>query len=136
MAATEARELIETEEESASRSCVVLVRCDSYDEATVDRAVERGLALLGGPRQFVKRGEQILLKPNLLVGSAPDQAVTTHPAVFGAVARQLQAAGANLTYGDSPGVVLRPGRAEKPGAMIDLFKPPLVNKEGFFAPGA
>ena len=98
------RQLNLAEEESASRSCVVLVRCDSYDEATVDGAVKRGLALLGGPRQFVEPGEKILLKPNVLVASEPDQAVTTHPAVFGAVARELQAASANLTYGDSTGL--------------------------------
>ena len=99
--------------ERPPNSCVALVRCSSYDEALVDEAVARGLALLGGPDQFMKPGEQVLLKPNLLVASTPDQAVTTHPAVFRAVARQLQTAGVNLTYGDSPGVELRPGGAAR-----------------------
>jgi uncharacterized protein (DUF362 family)/ferredoxin len=84
-------------------SQVALVRCESYDEQVVYQAVSRGLALLGGPERFVQPGEEILLKPNLLVRSAPEKAVTTHPAVFRAVAQVLGAAGARLSYGDSPG---------------------------------
>ena len=84
-------------------SQVALVRCENYDEELVHQAVGRGLALLGGPERFVQPGEGILLKPNLLVRSAPEKAVTTHPAVFRAVAQVLGAAGARLSYGDSPG---------------------------------
>lgn len=113
MAVAGFRRLKTAGQEPASRSCVALVRCDSYDGAVVDEAVRRGLALLGGPHQFVEPGEHILLKPNVLVASTPEQAVTTHPAVLGAVARQLQAAGAHLTYGDSPGFELRSGGAAR-----------------------
>jgi len=94
-----------------SRSSVALVRCEGYSEEVVDEAVGRGLALLGGVQQFLINGEKILLKPNVLVASVPEQAVTTHPAVFKAVARHFQAAGARLTYGDSPAVELRHGGA-------------------------
>ncbi len=89
-------------------SDVALVRCDRYDPDLVFEAVGRGLALLGGADKFAKSGERILLKPNLLAGSAPDKAVTTHPVLFSAVARHVQAMGVRLTYGDSPGF----GRAE------------------------
>ena len=61
---------------------VAVIRCDTYDTPAVDAAVSRGLALLGGAGAFVRAGEHIVLKPNLLVASAPDKAVTTHPAVF------------------------------------------------------
>ncbi|MBN2247901.1 MAG: DUF362 domain-containing protein [Coriobacteriia bacterium] len=87
-----------------SRSRVAVVRCDAYDQRLVDAAVGRGLALLGGAEAFVQSGERIVLKPNLLVASAPEKAVTTHPAVFSAVARALTEAGAELSWGDSPGV--------------------------------
>ena len=90
---------------------VALVRCDRYDDAAVQAAVDRGLALLGGADRFCRPGERLVLKPNLLVASSPDKAVTTHPAVFRAVGRAFQAAGAELSYGDSPGVELRPGGA-------------------------
>ncbi len=83
---------------------VALIRCESYGEAAVNRAVERGLELLGGAGQFMQRGERILLKPNLLVPELPEKCVTTHPAVFRAVAKALQSTGAVLSYGDSPAV--------------------------------
>lgn len=83
---------------------VALVRCEDYKARRVWEAVGRGLDLLGGAKKFVRPGEQILLKPNLLVAAAPVKLVTTHPAVFTAVARHLRAAGASLSYGDSPAV--------------------------------
>ena len=86
-----------------AKSKVAIVRCESYDEETVYRAVTRGVELLGGIGAFVRPGEKILLKPNVLAGSSPEQAVTTHPAVFSAVARILASSGASLSYGDSPG---------------------------------
>ena len=82
---------------------VALVRCDDYDEARVYDAVGLGLELLGGAGRFVTEGEGIVLKPNLLMGKPPEASVSPHPAVFAAVIRHLQAAGATLTYGDSPG---------------------------------
>lgn len=83
------------------KSVVVLVRCDSYDEAKVSQAVEEGISLLGGVASFVRPGERIVLKPNVLIGCDPDEAVTTHPSVFATVARLLQKAGADVHYGDS-----------------------------------
>ena len=86
------------------RSTVAVVRCEDYDRAAASAAVARGFELLGGAERFVTiAGEHLLLKPNLLVSSAPESCVTTHPAVFRAVAEQLAAAGARLSYGDSPG---------------------------------
>lgn len=83
---------------------VALVPLDSYDLPKVDEAVRQGVALLGGIGRFVRPEERILLKPNLLGSALPQKAVTTHPAVFAAVARLLREAGCNhLTYGDSPG---------------------------------
>jgi uncharacterized protein (DUF362 family) len=96
-------------------SKVVLIRCDSYDYQTVRAAVQRGLDLLGGAVSFIRTGEKILLKPNLLTGEVPDKCVTTHPAVFKAVGEILQQAGANLTYGDSPGFGSPAGAARKAG---------------------
>ena len=83
---------------------VALVRCEDYDETRVFEAVGRGLALLGGAEQFVRAEERILLKANLLAGADPDKVVTTHPAVFKAAALHLRAAGAQISYGDSPGL--------------------------------
>ncbi len=95
---------------------VALIPCDSYNEEQVYEAVRTGLELLGGIGQFVKPEEKILLKPNLLSKMLPQKAVTTHPAVFGAVARLLKEAGyADLSYGDSPG-----NPATTPEAAADM----------------
>ncbi len=83
---------------------VALIRCESYDNKSVELAVERGLEELGGAGQFAGSGEKILLKPNLLVGEPPEKCVTTHPAVFQAVAKALLPSGAKLSYGDSPAI--------------------------------
>jgi uncharacterized protein (DUF362 family)/Pyruvate/2-oxoacid:ferredoxin oxidoreductase delta subunit len=85
-------------------SRVAVIACPSYDALTVSLAVKKGLAWLGGASAFVQPGEKILLKPNMLAASAPEKAVTTHPAVFKAAAEIFLASGGNLSYGDSPGI--------------------------------
>jgi uncharacterized protein (DUF362 family)/ferredoxin len=85
------------------RAKVALVQCKSYEETEVMAAVERGFALLGGADQFAQPNENLLLKPNILVGAAPEEHVTTHPMVFKAVAAHLKNTWAKLSYGDSPG---------------------------------
>jgi uncharacterized protein (DUF362 family)/Pyruvate/2-oxoacid:ferredoxin oxidoreductase delta subunit len=84
-----------------NKSKVALVRCDTYAEEAVYHGVKRGIDLLGGIGNFVSPGEKIVLKPNVLVGSAPDKGVCTHPAVFKAVGRLLKEAGVIVSYGDS-----------------------------------
>ncbi len=96
-------------------SKVAVIRCTSYDYSEVKKSVERGLNLIGGPLAFVKSGENILLKPNLLTGDPPEKCVTTHPAVFKAVGEIFQGVGANLSYGDSPGFGSPQAAARKAG---------------------
>ena len=83
---------------------VALIPLSTYEQPAVDEAVRRGVSLLGGIEQFVRREEKIVLKPNLLSRALPQKAITTHPAVFSAVCRLLREAGyEHLSYGDSPG---------------------------------
>lgn len=83
---------------------VALIPIDTYEQDAVDAAVRTGFSLLGGLPQLLDPEQKILLKPNLLGKAPPQKAVTTHPAVFAAVAKALQEAGcAHLSYGDSPG---------------------------------
>ncbi len=100
-------------------STVAIIRCDDYQGDKVQAAVNRGLDLLGGVEQFARPGERILLKPNLLAADPPERCVTTHPAVFAAVAQAFQRQGAQLTYGDSPGIGEMARAAKKSGlAMV------------------
>jgi uncharacterized protein (DUF362 family)/NAD-dependent dihydropyrimidine dehydrogenase PreA subunit len=96
-------------------SRVAVIKCDDYDEDGVAAAVERGIGLLGGISSFVKPGERILLKPNLLAPEVPEACVTTHPAVFRAVAMALEKGGAELFYGDSPAMGNMAAAAERCG---------------------
>ena len=97
------------------KSKVAIIRCNSYDAAEVKAAVSRGIELIGGAGAFVKKGEKILLKVNLLVGEVPEKCVTTHPVVFRAVAELFAAEGAELSYGDSPGFGATGAAAKKAG---------------------
>ncbi len=83
---------------------VAIIECSSYDPEIVFKAIEHGINLIGGVEQFARKGERILLKPNLLVAEHPKKCVTTHPSVFRAVARVFKETGAELKYGDSPAV--------------------------------
>jgi len=97
------------------KSKVAIVRCNSYNQLEVNQAIARGLELLGGVGAFIKADEKILLKVNLLAGDVPEKCVTTHPAVFHAVAEQFLAAGACISYGDSPGFGTTGAAAKKAG---------------------
>ena len=85
-------------------SKVALIRCESYDYDEVKKAVVRGLGLIGGALKFVKSGQKVILKPNLLVGELPEKCVNTHHTVFRAVAEIFKETGARLSYGDSPAI--------------------------------
>ncbi|MDH5681302.1 MAG: DUF362 domain-containing protein [Spirochaetota bacterium] len=59
--------------------------------------------LHGGLRQFISRGDKVLLKPNLLVPrKSPLDPVITDPRMILAVAEVLKDYGARLSLGDSP----------------------------------
>jgi uncharacterized protein (DUF362 family)/Pyruvate/2-oxoacid:ferredoxin oxidoreductase delta subunit len=96
---------------------VALIRCESYEIEAVRKAVRRGLGLLGGASAFAKAGESIVLKLNWLAAAAPEDAVTTHPAVFRAVAEALKETGALLSYGDSPAFQAPALAAKKTGCQ-------------------
>jgi uncharacterized protein (DUF362 family)/Pyruvate/2-oxoacid:ferredoxin oxidoreductase delta subunit len=82
---------------------VALEKCDNYDYGQVEQAVRRVVDNLGGIKKFVKPGQRVLLKINLLMKKRPEEAVTTHPAVIEAVIKLVQEAGGVPIIGDSPG---------------------------------
>ncbi len=98
------------------RSSVAVVACDSYNQDEVNKAVARGISLLGGIGRFCNSGERMLLKPNVLWGTDPERCVVTHPSIFRAVALLLQSHGVLLQYGDSPAGLQTCAQAmQKPG---------------------
>ncbi len=87
-----------------AKSRVSIVRCQGYSEKSVLKSVKCAVDLLDGMDAFVKGGDRVLIKPNLLSASDPEKAVTTHPSVVKAVIQLVRDAGGIPMVGDSPGV--------------------------------
>lgn len=85
------------------KSKVALIKCTSYDQEQVNDAFFQAMELLGGHQELIGSAGKIMLKPNLLSPQEPAKAVTTHPAVFTAVATYFQQNYSNsiIRYGDS-----------------------------------
>jgi len=83
-------------------STVSLVRCETYKTQVVEAAVRRSIDLLGGISNYVKPGDHVLLKPNLLSAHLPEQRITTDPEMVRATARLVLEAGGKPFIGDSP----------------------------------
>lgn len=96
---------------------VSIVKCADYDRDRVQDAVRKAADLLGGMGAFVKPGDRVLIKPNLLKAALPDDAVTTHPEVLRAIIRLVRQAGAEALVGDSPGLGELRRVCEKSGIM-------------------
>ena len=84
---------------------VSLVKCEEYNKAY--HAVNEAVELIGGIDSFIRPGERILIKPNLLSPKEPDKAVTTHPEIVKAVIKLVKKAEAIPIVGDSPGGAIR-----------------------------
>lgn len=56
-------------------------------------------------QQFVRPGQRVLVKPNLLLSSYPAKAIVTHPTVVRAVVRLVQEAGGRAVIADNNGAI-------------------------------
>ncbi len=99
-----------------NRTTVSIIRAPEYGTGVYDR-VREAVDKLGGISGFVKKGERILIKPNLLIEKSPDDAVTTHPDIVAAAIRLVKEAGATPVVGDSPCLKSAQKVAEKAGIL-------------------
>lgn len=77
----------------------VMIHPASYESAT--EAIDRVFELF--PLEL--RAKRVLLKPNLLRSSKPEEGIITHPAFLKAVVAKIESLGpASLVVGDNPGV--------------------------------
>ncbi|HEY9606639.1 MAG TPA: DUF362 domain-containing protein [Allocoleopsis sp.] len=81
---------------------VSLIRAESYDPQQLRASLETLLEPLGGMGAFVKKGDRVLLKPNLLTGGRPGKECITRPEVVSGVAQLVREAGGQPFFGDSP----------------------------------
>ena len=69
---------------------VVLARNEDHA-----KALSSALDAIGGIGRFIKKGERVLLKPNVAFDRVPEQAVNTNPVLVGEMVRQCKNAGAS-----------------------------------------
>lgn len=86
---------------------IAFSRCTGYEPDELATALNKLLTPLGGIEAFVRPGDRVLVKPNLLTDKPPEAAVTTHPELLRQVLRTLKAAGAQITVADSPAYATR-----------------------------
>ncbi len=67
---------------------VAIIKCDTYKQEEVDRAIKRALHLLNFN---TKKYKKILIKPNILGGFDKNQeAITTHPSLIRAIIKEFK----------------------------------------------
>jgi len=88
---------------------IVCIQKSSYSNLDIDSLV----APFGGMKHFIKKGERVLLKVNLLFASIPEKLVITNPSVVSAVAKSVMDVGGVPFIGDSPSGTFTKRRLEK-----------------------
>lgn len=109
---------------------VGLVRCGTYSEEEVCKAFQDLMSLVGSDQPLVRRGERILVKPNLLMAHSADRGTCTHPKVVFAACRWLLDQGAKVLISDSPGFGSTLGVAKACG-LLEEAKRLGVEVKGF-----
>ena len=94
---------------------VYAASCQDYGQA--EGAIRALVEQMGGMGRFVRPGERIVLKANLLRAAPPESAICTHPAVVEAVARLVKEAGGTPVICDSPG-----GALHKEAVLRSLYE--------------
>jgi uncharacterized protein (DUF362 family) len=113
-------------------SSVSLLPAESYELTALRQSIEALLEPLGGMEAFVKPGDRVLLKPNLLTGARPTKECVTRPEVVYCVAQLVKAAGGLPFLGDGPAFGSAQGVAQANGylPLLEELQIPIVEFKG------
>lgn len=111
---------------------VSLIRADSYDRQILKASLLTLLEPLGGMSAFVKKGDRVLLKPNLLTAGRVGKECITRPEIVYCVAQLVIEAGGKPFFGDSPAFGSARGVAEANGylPLMEELNIPIVEFHG------
>lgn len=99
------------------KATVCVRRVSGYAPGVMADSIAGLIESLGGWGRFVKRGDRVLVKPNMVGASPPDHVSMTHPVVVAEVCRTLLDFGARPFVGDSPAWGSLGGCARKLGLI-------------------
>ncbi|MEA5580481.1 DUF362 domain-containing protein [Nodularia harveyana UHCC-0300] len=111
---------------------VSLIQATSYESEALRASLVTLLEPFGGISAFVKPGNRVLLKPNLLTGSRPTKECTTRRELVYEVAQMVIAAGGQPFLGDSPAFGSAKGVAEANGylPLLEELNIPIIEFHG------
>ena len=111
---------------------ISLLRADSYEIERLSLSVQALLEPLGGIEAFVKKGDRVLLKPNLLTAGRPDKECITRPELVYCVAKLVKSVGGKPFLGDSPAFGSARGVVETNGYLpyLEELDIPVVEFRG------
>jgi len=112
---------------------ISILKCENYNYDLLYKKTNEAISYLGGIQKFIKPGEKILVKPNLLGEHLPEKAVTTHPEVIRVIIRIIKSANATPIISDSPSVLSIENVYEKTGIkkVAQEEKVELLNPENY-----
>jgi uncharacterized protein (DUF362 family) len=99
---------------------VCLRRCGGYNRELIRSKLISLIDSLGGMDRFARRGERVLIKPNLILPQGTETPAQTHPAVIVETARLLLDAGAKPFVGDSSAWSSAPRCVQALGVLDEL----------------
>lgn len=116
----------------AQKPSVSLIQARSYERETLRESITTLLEPLGGMAGFVKPGQRVLLKPNLLTGARPTKECTTRPELVYVVAQMVIEVGGKPFLGDSPAFGSAKGVAVANGyqPILDELNLPILDFQG------
>ncbi|MCM0593354.1 MAG: DUF362 domain-containing protein [Gloeotrichia echinulata IR180] len=111
---------------------VSLIRATSYEREALRESLVTLLEPFGGIAAFVKKGDRVLLKPNLLTGSRPGKECTTRPELVYEVAQMVLEVGGQPFLGDSPAFGSAKGVAIASGyqPVLEALNLPIIDFHG------
>lgn len=84
------------------KSEVAVLKCSTYEEEKVEGVISKLLGLIGGLDRVVKKGDRVLIKPNISFPQPPEKGITTHPAVVKSIVKLVRELEGIPVIGDSP----------------------------------
>lgn len=111
---------------------VSLLAANSYELPQLRQSLEKLLQPLGGLSHYIKSGDRVLLKPNLLTGSRPTKECITRPEMVYCVAQMVKEVGGKPFLGDSPAFGTAKGVAKANGylPLMEALEIPIVEFKG------